>query len=78
MKDRLLIGKNSSYQSFKVFNNDYFKGSSKQIIEKTEFTELSIEILERVKRKAHKLRISYKFVEPKKLIKNGIQEKENN
>lgn len=67
LKEKLMIDSVPRYESYQYFNSDFFKRSSKQILEKTEFTHLSIDIIERVKRKAHKVRISYAYKDEKKL-----------
>jgi hypothetical protein len=61
LRDVLSIQDISRYSSYQHFHNDFFKRSTKQIIEKTEFTNLEIEILNRAKRRANLLRISYEY-----------------
>jgi plasmid replication initiation protein len=79
LKNRLLIDDDNIYGSYTRFSNAFFSRSSKQIIEKTEFTHLSIEIIERVKRKAHKLRISYKLDERQpKTLKEAVKLQDKN
>lgn len=63
LKNYLMVSDVKSYESFMRFNDSLFKGAAKQILEKTEFTKLNISILERVKRRAHLLRISYEYEE---------------
>jgi plasmid replication initiation protein len=69
LKLALMIESNGAYETYKVFNNNVFKNSAKQILEKTEFTKLEIEILERVKRRAHLLRVSYEYEDFKVSLK---------
>lgn len=69
LKSALMIESNGAYEAYKVFNNNVFKNSAKQILEKTEFTKLEIEILERVKRRAHLLRVSYEYEDFKVSLK---------
>jgi plasmid replication initiation protein len=79
LKEKLLIKNGGIYDSYMRFNNNYFQQSSKQIIEKTEFTHLSIEIIGRVKRKAHKLRISYKLDKKQpKTLKEAVKLQDKN
>ncbi|MEJ6115620.1 replication initiation protein [Aeromonas salmonicida] len=63
LKYCLMVDDIESYKAFKVFNDAFFKPSSKQIIDKTEFERISIEIIERVKRRASKVRISYEYLD---------------
>ena len=69
LKSVLMINLHGVYDSYKVFNNNFFKNSARQILEKTEFNKLEIEILERVKRRAHLLRISYEYEDFKVSLK---------
>jgi hypothetical protein len=50
-----------TYKIFNEFNNLFFKRSIKKLIEKTEFTDISMEIVERRARKAYKVKVSYKY-----------------
>ncbi len=61
LKDTLGLSTIKSYEQFKLFNDLFFKRSIKKVIEKTEFTEIKIEILERRSRKAHKVKVSYRY-----------------
>lgn len=56
-----MLGVSNTYDEFKFFNTHFFKRSVKTLIEKTEFTEINMEIEERIARKAHKVKISYKY-----------------
>ena len=56
-----MLGVSDAYNEFKFFNTLFFKRSVKKLIEKTEFTEIKMEIEERLSRKAHKVKISYKY-----------------
>jgi hypothetical protein len=75
LKELLAIDAKGSYAKFEHFNNLFFKRSAKQILEKTEFTKLEIEILERVNRRAHLLRISYDHVDFKVSLTEKRQQK---
>lgn len=62
---RQLLGVNEikTYSIFNNFNNKFFKPSVSKLIEKTEFSYISMEINERKGRKAHKVKISWEFDE---------------
>lgn len=53
----------NAYPSFKNFNAFFFKAAAKVLIEKTEFTKIEMEIIERQGRKAYKVRLRYKYKE---------------
>ena len=61
LKFSLIIDTNGVYDNYKYFNNDFFKRSASQIIDKTEFTKIELDIIERVNRRAHLLRVSYEY-----------------
>ncbi|MFA0076864.1 replication initiation protein [Vibrio artabrorum] len=60
-KEVLGVSELKTYESYNDFNQFFFKRSLKKLIEKTEFLEIKMEISERQVRKAHKLKISWKF-----------------
>ena len=61
LKNDLGVDDVETYESFKYFNDTFFKRSVKQIIKKTEFNSIEMVITERLKRKAHKVRIIYSY-----------------
>lgn len=69
LKDCLRVPKHGAYETYRHFNNNVFKRSAAQILDKTEFTKLEIDILERVSRRAHLLRISYEYEDFKVSLK---------
>ncbi|WP_052538064.1 replication initiation protein [Candidatus Photodesmus blepharus] len=50
-----------TYHSYENFNKLFFKRTVKKLIDKTEFTEINMEILERRMRKAYKVKVNYKY-----------------
>lgn len=83
LKSKLMISSGGVYDSYMHFNNNFFKRSVRQVLDKTEFSKIEMEITERVNRKAHKLRISYAYTEQDKhqldsmLKKTGNSKSEN-
>lgn len=62
-KEMLGVSTTKTYDSFMRFNEMFLKKTIKTLIEKTEFTSISIEIVERRARKAHKLRVYYDYAD---------------
>lgn len=61
LREDLGLSNSKSYEQFKLFKSQFFSRATKQIIAKTEFTSIDMEIVERRARKAHKVKISYKY-----------------
>lgn len=61
LKEKLYILDKESYSEFDVFKRFFFMRSVKKIIEETEFNKIEMKIIERRKRRAYKLRISYEY-----------------
>lgn len=61
LKEALGIADLKGYSEYKKFKQSFWDRSVKKVVEKTEFTSITIEISERQKRKAHKVKIEYKF-----------------
>ena len=61
LKDILAVSNVKTYESFNSFKNLFFARAVKKLIEKTEFTEVKMEIVERRSRKAYKVKVSYKY-----------------
>lgn len=79
LKSELGIQKKSNYLEYKSFNRDFFLKSANKIISKTEFTSITMEIVERRARKAYMLKISYEYdpslIEEKNELETAIVEK---
>ena len=58
---KYLLGVSDKYSDFKDFNKLFFKKSASKLIEKTEFTQIKLEVVEKIARKTHKIKISYDF-----------------
>ncbi|WP_334472568.1 replication initiation protein [Arsenophonus sp. PmNCSU2021_1] len=71
LKYQLMINDTKTYNSFKRFTDLFFKRAVKKIIETTEFSKIDIEIIERQKRKAYMVRISYEYNEQKQHFKDA-------
>ncbi len=50
-----------TYLIFNEFHNLFFRRAVNKLIEKTEFTSITMEIIERKARKAYKVRVSYNY-----------------
>ena len=50
-----------TYLIFNEFHNLFFRRAVNKLIEKTEFTSITMEIIERRARKAYKVRVSYNY-----------------
>lgn len=61
LKKRLGVENVKTYVAFKDFNKLFIFRAIKKITQTTEFTKIEMEIIERQKRKAHKVRISYTY-----------------
>jgi plasmid replication initiation protein len=62
-KDILGVSSLPSYSLYRDFNRSFFERSVKKLIEKTEFTDIKMEILERRMRNVYKVKISYQYDE---------------
>ncbi len=60
-RENLALDKIKTYKLFNNFNNFFIKRSVRKLIEKTEFTSITMEIIERKARKAYKVRVSYNY-----------------
>jgi plasmid replication initiation protein len=87
LRESLGLSGFKTYELYNDFNKLFFKKSAMKLIEKTEFSEIKIEISERKARKAYKLKISWKFDksemeskerEPQEFIEHVKSEQENN
>ena len=61
LKKELLVDKVITYEKYKYFKNQFFIRSVKKILDVTEFTSISLDIIERKGKKASKVRISYTY-----------------
>ena len=75
LREDLGIEEIKTYELFNDFNKQFFKRSAKKLIEKTEFSEITMVISERKVRKAHKVKISWKF-DSKALAEKESENKE--
>lgn len=71
LKSKLFVSDVKTYGLFNDFNNLFFKRAVKKIIEVTEFSKIDMVIIERRKRKAYKVRISYEYSDQKKHFKDA-------
>ncbi len=71
LKNSLLISDTEYYHDFKRFKQFFLARAINKIIQYTEFSKIDIEIIERRKRKAHMLRISYEYEEQEKHFKDS-------
>lgn len=63
LKDSLGLTYHKNYESYPFFKQSFFERAVKKLIEKTEFTKITMDIVERKSRKAHKVKISYQYNE---------------
>lgn len=75
LKSKLGIESIRTYQAFKDFNKLFFKRSVKSVIDKTEFSKIEMEIVERKGRKASKVKISYEYSDQLNHLKNHLEKK---
>ncbi len=61
LKESLGVSRFPSYEIFTEFKRRFFDGSVSKIVEKTEFNEIKMEIVERRARKAYKVKITYDY-----------------
>lgn len=71
-KDILGVSKMKNYTEFQRFKESFFNRAIRKLIEKTEFSDIQMEIIERRSRKAYKLKISWKLDE-KELLKKEME-----
>lgn len=71
IKTKLLVNNIPYYSDFKEFKRTFWSRGVKKIIETTEFSKIEMEIIERRKRKAHKVRISYEYSDQRKHFKDA-------
>lgn len=71
LKEGLMINDVKTYDSFKRFTDLFFKRAVKKVVETTEFSKVEMDIIERRKRKAYMVRISYEYNEQKKHFKDA-------
>ena len=60
-KDMLGVSNLKAYDVFTEFQNSFVRRASRKIIEKTEFNDIKMEIVERRARKAYKVKITYEY-----------------
>lgn len=66
LKEKLSISDVGYYEAYKDFNRTFWQRAVLKVIELTEFSDIKIEIIERRKRKAHLVRVSYVYNEQDK------------
>lgn len=81
LKDKLFLSDTKTYETYNNFNNFFFKRAVNKLTITTEFTKIEMEIIERQRRKAYKVRISYEYEGQEQDLKNsgfyvGQKEKE--
>lgn len=78
LKKGLLVSDSETYKVYNEFNKLFFKRSVKKLVEDTEFTKIEMEIVSRLYRKAHILKISYEYDDQKKSYRDtGLFSKKN-
>ena len=83
LRESLAVSDVETYQSFKDFRKLFFLRSAKRVVERTEFTDVTMEIVERRARKAYKVKISYQYdsksmVSNNDIVKEASEKKEIN
>jgi plasmid replication initiation protein len=71
LKAKLYVENIKTYTAFKDFNKLFIVRSINKIIESTEFTKIDMEIIERRKRKAYMVRISYEYEGQEQDLRNS-------
>lgn len=74
-KDALGVSYLKNYKNYAAFKQSFFDRAVKKVIEKTEFIEVNMEIVERRARKAYKVKLSYKYSTKEIEKKDKIVEK---
>ncbi|MGF1907496.1 replication initiation protein [Aliivibrio salmonicida] len=62
-KESLGLSTHKNYESYPFFKQSFFDRAIKKLIEKTEFTDIKMEIVERRARKAYRVKVSYHYDE---------------
>ena len=77
LKIKLSIETIPTYEEFKAFRNLFFKRAVKIVLEQTEFSKIEMEIIERIGRKASKVKISYEYDDQLNHLKDHLSNKKS-